>query len=243
MRVRLIRLPDMGTGMHRSACVCDHAVNAALCMRASCRNKAAWAACRCTHARSRSTCSSWHSPTLSGLAWHTRYKSFHLQPLCNQYIAGHFAFDVVGSLPNPYKATCSDIFKSLGQLFTAYAQVEVVPGPASEGIARLAAQGARFDLAFLDADKTGYLGYYKQVHARYFVYAMPRWVHAVCPLVPSPASAVTADDVVHTQQLYVGQCLVVTPHECQSSLHCGNCILCAAAHGHEPDFAGRGHCG
>ena len=35
-------------------------------------------------------------------------------------------------------------------------------GPASEGIASLAAQGVRFDLAFLDADKTGYLGYYKQ---------------------------------------------------------------------------------
>ena len=38
-------------------------------------------------------------------------------------------------------------------------------GPASESIGRLAAQGVRFDLAFLDADKTGYLGYYKQVLA------------------------------------------------------------------------------
>ena len=45
------------------------------------------------------------------------------------------------------------------------AQVEVVPGPASKGIADLAAQGVRFDLAFLDADKTGYLGYYKQARA------------------------------------------------------------------------------
>ncbi len=35
--------------------------------------------------------------------------------------------------------------------------------PASEGIAALAARGVRFDLAFLDADKSGYLGYYKQV--------------------------------------------------------------------------------
>ena len=36
-------------------------------------------------------------------------------------------------------------------------------GPASESIAQLAARGVRFDLAFLDADKTGYLGYYEQV--------------------------------------------------------------------------------
>jgi predicted O-methyltransferase YrrM len=43
------------------------------------------------------------------------------------------------------------------------AQVEVVLGPASESIAKLAARGVRFDLAFLDADKTGYLGYYEQV--------------------------------------------------------------------------------
>lgn len=42
-------------------------------------------------------------------------------------------------------------------------RVEVVVGPASEGIAKLAAQGTRFDLAFLDADKTGYLGYYNQL--------------------------------------------------------------------------------
>jgi NAD(P)-dependent dehydrogenase (short-subunit alcohol dehydrogenase family)/predicted O-methyltransferase YrrM len=42
-------------------------------------------------------------------------------------------------------------------------QVEVVVGPASEGIDSLAKQGIRFDIAFLDADKTGYLGYYKQL--------------------------------------------------------------------------------
>lgn len=36
-------------------------------------------------------------------------------------------------------------------------------GPASETLDRLAAEGKRFDLAFLDADKTGYLGYYKKV--------------------------------------------------------------------------------
>lgn len=40
-------------------------------------------------------------------------------------------------------------------------------GAASEGIAKLAAQGKCFDLAFLDADKTGYLGYYKQVCRAY----------------------------------------------------------------------------
>ena len=38
-------------------------------------------------------------------------------------------------------------------------------GPASETLDTLAAEGKRFDLAFLDADKTGYLGYYKK--ARY----------------------------------------------------------------------------
>lgn len=42
-------------------------------------------------------------------------------------------------------------------------QIEVVLGPASDSIASLAARGMRFDLAFLDADKTGYMGYYKQV--------------------------------------------------------------------------------
>ena len=35
-------------------------------------------------------------------------------------------------------------------------------GPASQTLDRLAAEGKRFDLAFLDADKTGYLGYYKK---------------------------------------------------------------------------------
>ena len=43
------------------------------------------------------------------------------------------------------------------------AQVDVVVGPASESLERLAARGVRFDLAFLDADKGGYLGYYRQV--------------------------------------------------------------------------------
>ena len=41
-------------------------------------------------------------------------------------------------------------------------QVDVRLGPASETLDRLAAEGKRFDLAFLDADKTGYLGYYKK---------------------------------------------------------------------------------
>jgi predicted O-methyltransferase YrrM len=44
-------------------------------------------------------------------------------------------------------------------------QVSVVVGPANEGIQQLAKQGVRFDLAFLDADKGGYLGYYNQVAA------------------------------------------------------------------------------
>ena len=42
-------------------------------------------------------------------------------------------------------------------------QVDVRLGPASETLDTLAAEGKRFDLAFLDADKTGYLGYYKKV--------------------------------------------------------------------------------
>lgn len=47
--------------------------------------------------------------------------------------------------------------------FCTAVQVDVRVGPASETLDRLAAEGKRFDLAFLDADKTGYLGYYKKV--------------------------------------------------------------------------------
>ena len=42
-------------------------------------------------------------------------------------------------------------------------RVEVMVGSANESIDALAARGQRFDIAFLDADKTGYLGYYKQL--------------------------------------------------------------------------------
>lgn len=42
-------------------------------------------------------------------------------------------------------------------------KVEVVVGSADESIKKLAARGVRFDLAFLDADKGGYLGYYNQL--------------------------------------------------------------------------------
>jgi predicted O-methyltransferase YrrM len=45
-------------------------------------------------------------------------------------------------------------------------QVSVIVGPANQGIEQLAKQGVRFDLAFLDADKGGYLGYYNQVAAQ-----------------------------------------------------------------------------
>ena len=54
-------------------------------------------------------------------------------------------------------------------------QVDVRLGPASETLDRLAAEGKRFDLAFLDADKTGYMGYYKKV-----VPPAAIW-HADCP--------------------------------------------------------------
>ena len=43
------------------------------------------------------------------------------------------------------------------------AQVHTIIGPASKSIASLAAKGVRFDLAFIDADKSGYKGYYNQV--------------------------------------------------------------------------------
>lgn len=42
-------------------------------------------------------------------------------------------------------------------------RIEVVVGPANESIEKLAQRGVRFDIAFLDADKSGYLGYYKQL--------------------------------------------------------------------------------
>lgn len=43
------------------------------------------------------------------------------------------------------------------------AKIEIRLGPATETIAALGKQGARFDLVFLDADKTGYCTYYEQV--------------------------------------------------------------------------------
>ena len=62
------------------------------------------------------------------------------------------------ALPNDVQMT--EISRALR---TPILQVHVELGPASEGIAHLAQQGVRWDLAFIDADKTGYLGYYKQV--------------------------------------------------------------------------------
>jgi predicted O-methyltransferase YrrM len=63
-------------------------------------------------------------------------------------------------------------------------QVSVVVGPANQGIEQLAKQGVRFDLAFLDADKGGYLGYYNQV---------ARWL---------PSLAATCMHVVLTRLYY-----------------------------------------
>lgn len=42
-------------------------------------------------------------------------------------------------------------------------RIDVLVGPAGDSIESLAKQGINFDIAFLDADKTGYLGYYKQL--------------------------------------------------------------------------------
>ena len=42
-------------------------------------------------------------------------------------------------------------------------RVEVLVGSATDSIKKLLQRGERFDIAFLDADKTGYLGYYKQL--------------------------------------------------------------------------------
>ena len=42
-------------------------------------------------------------------------------------------------------------------------QIEVLVGSASDSIEKLLKRAVCFDIAFLDADKTGYLGYYKQL--------------------------------------------------------------------------------
>lgn len=42
-------------------------------------------------------------------------------------------------------------------------QIEVLIGSATDSIEKLQKRGERFDIAFLDADKSGYLGYYKQL--------------------------------------------------------------------------------
>lgn len=42
-------------------------------------------------------------------------------------------------------------------------RIEVLVGSATDSIQKLLQRGERFDIAFLDADKTGYLGYYKQL--------------------------------------------------------------------------------
>ena len=42
-------------------------------------------------------------------------------------------------------------------------RIEVLVGSATDSINKLQKGGKRFDIAFLDADKTGYLGYYSQL--------------------------------------------------------------------------------
>ncbi|KAK9791633.1 hypothetical protein WJX73_009315 [Symbiochloris irregularis] len=42
-------------------------------------------------------------------------------------------------------------------------RIEVLVGPAAESLKKLAARGVTADIAFLDADKPGYLGYYNQI--------------------------------------------------------------------------------
>ena len=42
-------------------------------------------------------------------------------------------------------------------------QIEVLVGSATDSIEKLVKRAVCFDIAFLDADKTGYLGYYKQL--------------------------------------------------------------------------------
>ena len=55
----------------------------------------------------------------------------------------------------------------MGPSFCTHTQVSVVTGPADKGLATLAARGVRFDLAFLDADKGGYLDYFNRVAERH----------------------------------------------------------------------------
>ena len=42
-------------------------------------------------------------------------------------------------------------------------RIEVLVGPAANSLESLTKRGVNFDIAFLDADKGGYLGYYKQL--------------------------------------------------------------------------------
>ena len=85
---------------------------------------------------------------------------------------GYSALCIAEGLAEPARLTCFDIsseFVDVGRPFWAEAgvadRIEVVIGPASENLADLRADET-IDLAFIDADKTGYAAYYEELLPR-----------------------------------------------------------------------------
>lgn len=100
-------------------------------------------------------------------------------------------------------------------------------GPASETLDRLAAEGKRFDLAFLDADKTGYLGYYKKV-----------------PLQLGTPCLGTSHYIMTDADLCIGSIMSQARAGCDCLTNVLKYLSAAAAHGPQPHSAQRSHhCG
>jgi caffeoyl-CoA O-methyltransferase len=85
---------------------------------------------------------------------------------------GMSALRIARALPPDGKLLACDVsaeWTAIGRKYWHKAgvadRIELVLGPASETLRALPAEPA-FDFAFLDADKTGYLGYYEQVLPR-----------------------------------------------------------------------------
>ncbi len=81
---------------------------------------------------------------------------------------GYSALAVAQALPADGKLTCCDVsteWTSVGQRYWREAgvadRIELRIAPALETLAALEADGQRFDLAFIDADKENYDGYYE----------------------------------------------------------------------------------
>ncbi|KAL0056085.1 hypothetical protein WJX82_007602 [Trebouxia sp. C0006] len=83
---------------------------------------------------------------------------------------GTSSLSMAEALPSDGKVYCLEIEPYMLELaqpkFEAAGvadRIEVLVGSATDSIEKLLKQGVQFDIAFLDADKTGYLGYYKQL--------------------------------------------------------------------------------